>query len=86
MELICAARGAFAQRVLRLTPRQAGTNSDADVITALFWSPPPAAWLDDRPKKIEAFLFEHPSCQAECRDRLLFVAGVKHPDGDRRNS
>ena len=55
MELICAARGAFAQRVLRLTPRQAGTNSDADVITALFWSPPPAAWLDDRPKKLKLF-------------------------------
>ena len=28
MELICAARGAFAQRMLRLTPRQAETNGD----------------------------------------------------------
>jgi IstB-like ATP binding protein len=27
-ELICAARGAFAQWMLRLTPRQAGTNGD----------------------------------------------------------
>jgi hypothetical protein len=60
MELICAARGAFAQRVLRLTPRQAGTNNDADVITALFWSPPLAARAQNRPK-IHASFFERPA-------------------------
>jgi hypothetical protein len=57
-------------------------NSDPDFITTLFPLPPLATWAQNRPK-IQASFFEHPSCQAEGRDRLLFIAGVKHPNCSR---
>jgi hypothetical protein len=44
----------------------------------------PCRVAEDR-LKIQAFLFEHPSRQAEGRDHLLFIAGVKHPNRSRES-